>query len=606
MTASSKPSSPLRLVPERLVTRTGFGGRTRTLLPHWTLPSGTGLFGSSPPSVQTTQPRPNSPNLTLLETEPWTPNPDARPEIPLHRFVEQAWPILEPSEPFVDAWHIDEFCEHLEAISTGTLREPNLLVNTPPGTTKSLVFMVFWPAWEWTWAPWSRWLTCSYDDGLALRDAVRTRRLMKSQWYRQRIVEPWEFVGDQNVKGNYVNDKTGWRIAASIAGEVTGNHAHRVVVDDPHHVKRAESDAIRENTLTIWREVFPSRVLPGGVRVMIGQRTHEEDATADWLSREGQEIHHIEFKMEYEVPAKGGDHHDLGQQRSSSKSPVQVNAAGRCSLTDRPHDHREREGELLSLNRYGPAVIERRKIELGPYAYSAQYQQAPTPRAGALLNPAWFPQTPELDPATVDLVAAFDMNYSDADTSDWTVGLLAAVERTPILPRIHLVAGFADHLSEERHAENIGEWLVLHKPMLVGIEKRAYERQGATRDLCRQLLAYCEERHWSLNFEAIECDTDKIGRAMIIPGRAKAGLITADKRQAFWSRLSRQMSQFPRSVHDDDVDALAHLIRLIVEKLEKLREQQTLLGHSAPLQYVSGPPPRQEDGAWGMLVGGAR
>ena len=73
------------------------------------------------------------------------------------------------------------FCELHDLpidLVTGKLPEPNLLVNTPPGSSKSLIASVFWPAWEWLWAPWTRWLTSSYDDALALRDAVRTRTLI--------------------------------------------------------------------------------------------------------------------------------------------------------------------------------------------------------------------------------------------------------------------------------------------------------------------------------------------------------------------------------------------------------------------------------------------
>ena len=143
------------------------------------------------------QPELSTPNPNLIETEPWTPPTDAHPEIRLHAFVEQAWRSLEPAVPFVASWHIGLLCEHLEAVSTGKLLEPNLLVNTPPGSSKSLIASVLWPAWVWTWAPWTRWLTTSYDDGLALRDAVRTRRLMQTEWYRGQVSLPWAFVGDQ-------------------------------------------------------------------------------------------------------------------------------------------------------------------------------------------------------------------------------------------------------------------------------------------------------------------------------------------------------------------------------------------------------------------------
>jgi phage terminase large subunit-like protein len=542
------------------------------------MPSGSTYFEPSLASDSSTSPElpESSPNLQLIETEPWTPPSDAHPEIGLQEFVRGAWRVLEPSVPFIDNWHIEEFCEHLEAASTGRLLERDILINTPPGTSKSLVFAVLWPAWEWTWAPWTRWLTSSYDDALALRDAVRTRTLMQSEWYRARVSEPWAFTSHQNTKGYYLNDKTGWRIATSIGGGNTGWHAHRVLIDDAHNVKKAESDAVRLSTLDAWREVYPSRVLPGGLRIVVGQRVHEEDVTADWLERESETVHHISIKMEYQAPPKKVTAEEEGTLSEQT-------AARPCSLSGRPHDPRSKEGELLMPQRFPRLVIERRKIELGPYAYAAQYDQTPTPRAGKLLNPAWFPQTPRLERSTIDLVVAFDMNYSDAETSDWTVGLLGAVERTPVLPRIHLVDGVRAHLAEKDHVQILGEWLLLWKPMLVGIEKRAYEKQGATKDLCNQLMAYCAERNCALTIEPVVADTDKVSRAMIIPGRAQAGLITADKRAKFWTDLSKQMSLFPRSQHDDDVDALAHLVRLVVEKLEKVRSQKQLLGKSAQI-----------------------
>jgi predicted phage terminase large subunit-like protein len=544
-----------------------------------------------------------SSNLAYIETEPWTPPTNARPHMGLFEFVKVAWRILEPAEPFVDNWHLHSFVEHAEAISTGKLPERNLLVNTPPGTTKSLFWAVMWPAWEWTWAPWTRWLTMSYDDTLAIRDAVRTRRLMQTDWYQlHALYERWVFVGDQNVKGNYVNDRTGWRIATSIKGAVTGNHAHRVMVDDPHNVKKAESDAERESTLSIWREAIPSRVLPSGTRVMIGQRTHEEDATADWLDRERADIHHIELKMEYEAPPPA-----TSPGTAPGGSPVTAGTFDRhCSLTHRPHDPRTVEGDLLVPSRYPRPVIERRKIELGPYAYSGQYQQSPTPRAGMVLDPAWIVQTPdELNWSNMDTVMVWDLNYSSKDTSDWTVGMLASVERSGELPKIHIRGVFRDHLSEVMHDQIITDQVVLYRPMLVGIEKRAYEHQGATQDLVRRVMLALDRQHVTTTIEPVDADIDKLSRAMIIPGRARAGLITADKRATWWTGLSREMSSFPRGSHDDQVDCLAHLVRLVVEKLQMVRAQRALLGNTSHVQYIDPAPPSKRP-EWMTLVEGIR
>jgi len=65
----------------------------------------------------------------------------------LRELVRQAWPIVEPSTPFVPGWHIDAIVEHLEAVRRGQIR--NLLINVPPRHMKSLLVSVFWPAWEW-------------------------------------------------------------------------------------------------------------------------------------------------------------------------------------------------------------------------------------------------------------------------------------------------------------------------------------------------------------------------------------------------------------------------------------------------------------------------
>src|SRR6516225_6048301 len=68
----------------------------------------------------------------------------------LYEFVRQAWSEVE-AVPFVDNWHIGAICEHLQAVTAGQIGK--LLINVPPGTGKSLLTCVFWPAWEWAHNP---------------------------------------------------------------------------------------------------------------------------------------------------------------------------------------------------------------------------------------------------------------------------------------------------------------------------------------------------------------------------------------------------------------------------------------------------------------------
>ena len=59
-------------------------------------------------------------------------------------FVRLAWHVVEPAQKFVHGWHLDAIADHLTAITDGELIR--LLINVPPGTMKSLLTSVFWPA----------------------------------------------------------------------------------------------------------------------------------------------------------------------------------------------------------------------------------------------------------------------------------------------------------------------------------------------------------------------------------------------------------------------------------------------------------------------------
>ena len=69
----------------------------------------------------------------------------------LYEFVRQSWPVVEPGVPFIPSWHIEEICEHLEAVSAGDIRK--LLINIPPRHSKSTIVSVMWPMWEWCAQP---------------------------------------------------------------------------------------------------------------------------------------------------------------------------------------------------------------------------------------------------------------------------------------------------------------------------------------------------------------------------------------------------------------------------------------------------------------------
>ena len=145
----------------------------------------------------------------------------------LRKYVDQAWPLVEPGRPFVPGYHIDAICEHLEAVSSGQIRR--LIINIPPRSGKSLLVSVFWPTWDWARHPEIRWLYSAYALSLAVRDSLKCRRIIGSPWYQSRWGEVYQLTGDQNVKSVYENNKTGYRLCASVEAGVTGQGGDRLV-----------------------------------------------------------------------------------------------------------------------------------------------------------------------------------------------------------------------------------------------------------------------------------------------------------------------------------------------------------------------------------------
>lgn len=279
----------------------------------------------------------------------------------LSGFVKEAWHVLQPETPYVHGWHIDAICDHLEAISDGRINR--LLINVPPGTMKSLLVSVFWPAWEWTTRPSLSYLTTSYSEGYVKRDSRRMRDLVGSEWYQSLWGDKVRLARTAEI--SFENTARGFREGKPFAS-LTGGRGDRVIIDDPHSTETAESQTERDNTARIFRESVPTR-LNDPIRsaiVVIMQRLHEADISGQILALKlGYE--HLMLPMEFE-PERA------------------------CATSIGFHDPRSVDGELLFPERFPREVVERDKVPMGSYAVAGQFQQRPTPREGGMFKRSWF------------------------------------------------------------------------------------------------------------------------------------------------------------------------------------------------------------------------
>lgn len=496
----------------------------------------------------------------------------------LSAFIRAAWPIVEPAQPYVHGWHIDCISEHLQAIDDGEIR--NLIINIPPRHMKSLSVAVFWPVWTWTHSPSTRWLFASYAESLSIRDSLKCRRLIQSKWYQERWGGVYRLAGDQNVKGRFDNDKMGYRLASSVGGSITGEGGDRLIADDPHNVKEAESDAMREGVILWWDEVMSTRLNNPltGARVVVMQRVHEDDLTGHLLERGG--YHHLCLPVEYEkrfiVEVSQRPEHQQSQPHDD------------CAIAKDP---RADEGELLWPDRMPREALDELKLDLGPYGSAGQLQQRPVPRAGAVFRSEWFQPLPSgFDTLDADdktprqrlrTVMFWDLAWSELESADYTAALTMGVNADK--SQFYILDVWRQRIDKQRLDEELAAHILRLRPSLVGVEEGAF-KQAATRDLIRNVNAILARERMAVGVLAIKADRDKVTRAQLPAGRAKGMQLFADRMARWWHDFEIEALGFPRQKHDDQVDALSGAMQLAIEKLGDSAQPQSqsyLMGKAA-------------------------
>jgi predicted phage terminase large subunit-like protein len=308
----------------------------------------------------------------------------------LFHFTQQAWPIVEQGREFQASWHHQAICEALERVARGECRR--LIINIPFRTTKSTIVSVMFPAWIWIHRPAWEVVSGSHAEALAIRDAVKTRRLCESAWYQER----WPhvvFQTDQNQKTRYELKTGGRRLIFGMRSGVTGEGGDCLIIDDPHPAKEGMwSDVEREKASRTFDSELFSRLNDSrdSAIIIVMQRLHEDDLTG-----------HVEKTGDWEKVCL----------------PMRYDPA-----ISSHHDQRGEPGELLHPERFGEEYVAKAERTLGPFGASGQLQQSPViPGGGLFRDEDWrFYDTP---PDRFDFViCSWDLTFGTTGSGSFAAG----------------------------------------------------------------------------------------------------------------------------------------------------------------------------------------
>lgn len=435
------------------------------------------------------------------------------------------WPVVEPKTKYVDNWHIHAICEHLEAVLKGQIQ--NLLINMPPRFMKSLIIAVSLPTFAWASRPDMRFIFSSYSGQLSTRDAVKARRVIESPHYQQYFHDRFRMTSDQNVKNRYENDKTGYRISTSVGGVGTGEGGDILVVDDPHNVLEAESDAKRLEVIEWWDETMSTRLNDPdtGSKIIVMQRVHGNDLSGHVLRKGGYE--HLMIPMRFE------------------EKRVCVTVLGRI-------DPRAEDGELAWPDRFSESATAKLEKAMGSYAVAGQFQQRPASREGAIFKRNWFPRYKSISRPEM-VVQSYDTATKDDQRNDFTVcgtWFVYASERKARLARVR-----RERLDYPGLKQKFQLWYIADRPNLVLIEDK-----GNGTALLQELRST-----GGYPVKAMEPgDTNKEIRAEQESAICESGCIELPDDSLeydWWKDYDEELFDFPAVQFDDQTDMTVHFAK---------------------------------------------
>ncbi len=227
---------------------------------------------------------------------------------------------------------------------------------------KSICVSVAWPAWILGKYPSSRIIVASYSKLLSEKHSLDTRCIMQSDWYKE-LFPGVKLSKDQNTKYKFQTVQRGFRIATSVGGTLTGEGGDFIIVDDPISPAQALSKTFRTRAKNWFDQTLVTRLndRKKGVIVLVMHRLHQKDLSGHLLSKPKNIWHHICLPM------------------ISEKEEI-IDSI----MTKKKNFYLRKENQLLyHLN---DEEIEMIKIELGSYAFAAQYQQNPLQLSSGIIK----------------------------------------------------------------------------------------------------------------------------------------------------------------------------------------------------------------------------
>lgn len=347
-------------------------------------------------------------------------------------------------------WHHELIASKLQEAYEKVKRgeRARIILEIPPRHGKSNLASIKFPAWVLGKDPDFPIIITSYAYDLASDFGLETRDLMDSNNYQ--AIFNTRLRADAKAKAKWLTQKGGGYTAAGIGGPITGKGFKIGIIDDPlKNREDADSEVIREKQWKWYRSTFLTREEGNGAIILIMTRWHDGDLVGRILQKQKEDgIYDWEI---IKLPA----------------------------IAEKDEEQRKK-GEALWPWKFPISILNKRKIDLGPYEFSALYQQNPIDTESAEFKREWFKSRSfeevlklntrrfiTIDPAWAmrdksDFIG-ITINYVDKE-NNWN--LRAFRVKMDSMELINLMFKLHDEVKEEKFGIEEGAYNTAIKPFL--------------------------------------------------------------------------------------------------------------------------------------------
>lgn len=412
---------------------------------------------------------------------------------------------------YVPAPHHQLIADKLEAVERGEI--DRLMVNMPPRHGKSELASRRFPAWFLGRNPGRSIIAASYNSDLAGDFGRQVRNIVADPSYR--ALFDVELADDSRAANRWNTKDGGAYVAAGVGTAITGRGADVLLIDDPlKDREEADSELQRGKVWDWYTSTAYTRLAPGGRVIVIQTRWHEDDLSGRLL----------------EQSTRGGDKWEVLELPAISDA-----------------------GEALWPEFYPLPVLDRLRSVLPVRDWTALYQQRPAPEEGDFFKREWF-KFYDKRPSHLRIYGASDYAVT-AKGGDYTVHGVVGIDSDDNLYVLDIwraqaesnvwVEQFIDLVASHKPLTWVEEQGQIIKSLGPFIDKRMRERK-----------VYCRR-------EQMASVSDKPTRARAFQARAAMGKVFLPHSAPWVSDLIGELLTFPTGKHDDQVDVMSLIGRML-------------------------------------------